>query len=123
MKTDIADKNDIEKVVLNFYECVNKDELISGFFVDVNWEQHLPVMYNFWSDTLFGGNSFRGNPMAKHINLNKRMQMEVVHFERWLLLFNQTVDKLFEGPNSEMIKQRALSIATIMRIKISGTTT
>ncbi|MEJ7676618.1 MAG: hypothetical protein WKG06_01825 [Segetibacter sp.] len=39
-------------------------------------------------------------------------------FERWLQLFNKTVDDLFEGEKAELAKQRALSIATVMQIKI-----
>ena len=34
-------------------------------------------------------------------------------------LFTTTVDELFAGSNAEQVKQRALSIATVMRIKIA----
>jgi hemoglobin len=121
MKNDITGRPDIEILVKTFYDKVNRDNLIADFFGGVNWEKHLPVMYNFWSDILFGETSFKGNPMLKHMALNSRMPMETVHFERWLTLFNQTVDELFEGQNAELIKQRALSIATVMRIKIAET--
>lgn len=120
MKKDITERTDIEVLVKSFYDSVNADDLIAHFFTGVNWEQHLPVMYNFWSDIMFGGNSFNGNPMAKHVALNMRMSMETHHFERWLLLFRNSVDKMFEGSNAEMIKQRASSIATVMRIKIAN---
>lgn len=119
MKIDIAGRKDIELLVNFFYDKVNTDELIGHFFAGVNWEEHMSVMYNFWSDILFGESSFNGNPMAKHIALNMRMPIETHHFERWLMLFTQTADQHFEGSNTELIKQRALSIATVMRIKIT----
>jgi len=40
------------------------------------------------------------------------------HFTRWNELFAQTVDELFEGTNAILAKQRALSISTVMQIKI-----
>ncbi len=43
------------------------------------------------------------------------------HFQRWILLFNETVDELFKGEKAELIKQRALSISTVMQIKILQT--
>jgi len=40
------------------------------------------------------------------------------HFQRWIHLFTETVDELFEGNTSELAKQRATSIATVMQIKM-----
>jgi hemoglobin len=34
-------------------------------------------------------------------------------------LFTATVDELFEGEKAELAKQRAISISTVMRIKIT----
>ena len=39
-------------------------------------------------------------------------------FKRWLTLFNQTVDDLFAGEKASGAKDRALSIATIIKLKI-----
>ena len=36
------------------------------------------------------------------------------HFDRWLQLFNQTIDELFEGQIAENARKRAASIARIM---------
>ncbi|OPZ14298.1 MAG: hypothetical protein BWZ05_02362 [Bacteroidetes bacterium ADurb.BinA245] len=45
--------------------------------------------------------------------------MNPEHFNRWIELFTKTVDDLFEGTNATTIKQRAMSIATVMQIKIA----
>ena len=37
---------------------------------------------------------------------------------RWLQLFTSTVDELFEGEKAELAKQRAMSIATVMQLKL-----
>ena len=89
----------------------------------VNWEKHLPVMYDFWENIIFLTNNYSGNPMMVHIHLNQLTSLAKVHFDRWLKLFNGTVDELFEGKKAILAKEKALSIANIMEIKISGTIT
>jgi hemoglobin len=41
------------------------------------------------------------------------------HFETWLRYFKETVDEYFEGEIAFIAKERATSIATVMKIKIS----
>ncbi len=123
MKKDIKTRADIELMVNSFYEKVKKDEVIGFFFtevVQVNWEKHLPVMYNFWESIVFHTGSYEGNPMHTHQQVNQKSPISMQHFQRWNLLFTQTVDELFEGDKVELIKQRAVSISTVMQIKIFG---
>lgn len=120
MKKDLQNREDIELLINTFYDKVKKDALISFFFTDVvpvNWEKHLPTMYNFWENIVFYTGGYEGNPMEKHQNLHKMHPMSKAHFQRWLELFTTTVDELFEGEKAELIKQRALSIATVMQIR------
>ena len=124
MKKDIEDRKDIELLINSFYDKVKQDAIIGSFFtevVQVNWEKHLPVMYNFWENIVFQTGSYNGNPMDKHLELNKKSLITMEHFQRWILLFNETVDELFKGEKAELIKQRALSISTVMQIKILQT--
>lgn len=121
MKSDINNRADIEILVNAFYDKVKTDTVIGYFFTDVaavNWDKHLPVMYNFWENIVFNTGTYGGNPMEKHIKLNKLSKLKMEHFQRWTNLFNSTVDSLYEGTNAELIKQRALSISTVMQIKI-----
>lgn len=119
-KKDIANKQDLEIIVNHFYEKVKQDELIGIMFEHVNWDTHLPLMYDFWDNVLFYTGNYTGNPMAKHMMANDRLQMTKNHFDRWLMLFDKTVDELFSGKNAALLKERARSIATIMQIKIFG---
>lgn len=121
MKKDIESKADIELLINSFYEKVKADETIGYIFNDVvkvNWEQHLPVMYDFWENTLFYTGKYNGNPMQIHQQLHKRIDFTTQHFQQWILLFQGTVDELFAGEKATLAKQRALSIATVMQIKI-----
>ena len=121
MKSDIRNKQDIIQLVNTFYDKVKQDSVISHFFTEVkqvDWDKHLPKMYNFWDNVVFYTNNYSGNPMQIHKNINDLHAFTGSDFKQWYTLFVATVDELFEGDNAELIKQRALSIATIMQIKI-----
>ena len=122
MKKDIEVRDDVIRLVNTFYEKVKPDETIGFFFnkvKQVDWEKHLPLMYDFWQNIIFHTGGYTGNPMRIHMNLHKQAPMKKEHFDRWLQLFTATVDELFEGEKAEQAKQRALSIATVMQINIA----
>lgn len=121
MKKDITNRKDIELLINRFYECVKEDPVIGYFFTDVvnvYWEKHLPVMYDFWENILFYSGTYNGNPMAIHKNLHKLSPLKKEHFDQWLQLFRNTAQRLYNGPNTDKIIQRAQSIATVMEMKI-----
>lgn len=120
MKTDIRHRKDIEKLVNTFYDKVKTDEVIGYLFTDVakvNWELHLPKMYDFWENILFFSANYEGNPMVKHKELHQKSTMTKTHFDHWNQLFIQTVDELFQGKKAEEIKNRAMNISAAMMYK------
>ena len=121
MKKDIESRDDIELLVKSFYEKVKIDPVIGNIFTDiarVNWEKHLPVMFDFWENTIFYTGSYSGNPMKSHQNLNRLFPLTKEHFSRWNQLFASTIDELFEGDKAVLAKQRAISISTVMQLKL-----
>lgn len=121
MKKDIATRQDIEQLVDAFYSKVKTDDMIGFIFSDiakVNWEKHMPIMYDFFENMLFYTGNYTGNPMELHKHVNRLFPLTDEHFSRWLSLFNTATDDLFAGDMAELVKQRAKSIATIMQIKI-----
>ncbi|SFP85417.1 group III truncated hemoglobin [Parafilimonas terrae] len=123
MKQDIKSRADVERMVNTFYDKVKQDDVIGFIFNDiakVNWEKHLPVMYDFWENIIFLTNKYVGNPMSVHIHLNEQVPFTKEHFQRWLLLFTGTVDELFEGKKADIVKEKAASIAAIMETKIAS---
>jgi hemoglobin len=116
-KHDIKTEADVKRMVDSFYDLVNKDELLSPVFnahANVNWETHLPIMYKFWGSILLGTASYQGQPFPKHVFLPVNKQ----HFDRWISLFIQNLDELFEGEVTETAKARALNIARIFQLKM-----
>lgn len=123
MKKDIRNRKDIENLVNAFYEKVKTDEIIGYLFTDiakVNWELHLPKMYDFWENVLFQSANYNGNPMVVHKNLHQKSTMNQAHFQQWRELFNQTVDSLFVGAKADEIKYRAMNISAVLMHKTLG---
>ncbi|AXG73025.1 group III truncated hemoglobin [Flavobacterium arcticum] len=118
---DIETRADIELFMREFYNRLLTDSAISYMFTDVakiNLEEHLPHLTDFWEQTLFHKGIYRKNVLQIHHELNDKETITDLHFEIWLSHFNNTADTLFSGTNAEKIKTRALSIASVMKIKI-----
>jgi hemoglobin len=121
MQKDISSREDLLLLVTRFYDKLLKDGSISYLFTDVakiNLEHHLPVLVDFWENILFDADTYRKNAMQPHMNLHAKSPLLPQHFETWLRYFAQTVDELFEGKKAFLAKEKAVSIATIMKIKI-----
>ncbi len=121
IKRDITSRACIKRLVDGFYERVQQDEMLGFIFTDVaqtDWAHHLPRMYDFWEAVRFRKGGFQGNPLAVHMALAQRTTMGRPQFERWLTLFQATVDELFEGPSAEHLKNIAADMATVIHRRI-----
>ena len=122
---DITTRADIELLVSTFYEVVLKDETLATYFVGINainFERHLPRMYDFWENVLLHTGSYTGNPIFAHKLIHIRQQLHAEEFGKWIRLFLQTVDVLFVGPRATELKVRARNIAFIMEATVIGNT-
>jgi len=121
-KKDIEDRQDIYVIVDDFYKKLLHDRELKHFFEKFNHEdalqKHLNILVDFWDNVLFYTGAYNKNAMLPHIELNKTKPFKKVHFERWLHLFHQSIDANFKGEIAEVAKNRAISIATVMKLKI-----
>jgi hemoglobin len=118
---DIQYQEDLYLLVDKFYKKLLSDKSISYIFTDVvkiKIEEHLPILVTFWSQAILGTGGYVKNLTQIHLDIDKKEPLSKELFDIWLTHFYTTVDELFEGENSEKIKTQALSIATIMQIKI-----
>ncbi len=116
-RRSIETSEDVKKMVDAFYARVREDNLIGPIFdeiVKVDWEAHLPRMYVFWETVAFNHRGYKGNPIARHRAVSRLTPLESEHFDRWLALFVETVDSLFEGRVASMVKRRARSISQVL---------
>jgi len=120
-KRDIENRADLERLLEVFYKKVFNDDLISHFFIEVvplDLETHIPVIADFWESVLLDGRGYRKNVMEVHLNISEKSRINKEHLDRWVKIFSETVDELFEGAKASLAKQRAASIATMMHLKI-----
>jgi hemoglobin len=118
MKQDIASRTDIETMVDEFYNLIQKDDLIGQIFNEIimdRWPEHLSKMYSFWETILLNNHTYNGAPFFPHA----RLPLEQQHFDRWLQLFHQTIDHHFEGPKASEAKERADKMALMFLSKIN----
>ncbi|MBC8884150.1 group III truncated hemoglobin [Flavobacterium piscinae] len=119
---DIQTQNDLYLIVDEFYKKLLSDERISYIFTDVvkiKIEEHLPILVTFWSQGILGTGGYTKNLTQIHLDINEKEYLSPELFTIWLSHFNNSVDENFKGQKAEQIKTQALSIATVMQIKIS----
>ena len=117
---DLENRTDIEKLLELFYSKALIDPLIGYFFTDViplDMKTHIPVIADFWETVLFGKAVYKGNVLDIHKHIHQLSAFTEAHFTRWVSIFKETVDQCYQGEKAELAKQRAESIATIMKLK------
>ncbi len=118
---DIQNRQDLELLMERFYKRLLSDDAINFIFTTVakiDLESHLPHIVDFWEQTLFNSGNYRKNVLQIHLDLNDKEKLTSNHFDVWLKHFYLTADEHFIGENTEKLKTRALSIATVMQIKM-----
>lgn len=116
-KKEILSLNEIKLLVNSFYDKVREDDLLKDIFNNViqdKWPIHIEKMYRFWQTVLLEEHTYSGSPFAPHANL----PVNKTHFNRWLTLFNATIDELFTGEKAVEAKWRANKMAEIFQLKI-----
>lgn len=114
----IGNRSDINILVNSFYSKVRVDELLGPIFnahiSDDKWPEHLDKLTDFWETNLFGVAKFKGNPTQKHINVDKNLNysIEQKHFGRWLQIWFETIDELYEGEYADKAKNSARKMST-----------
>ena len=121
---DIQTQDDLYKLVDEFYKKLFADERISYIFTEVipihlHLEEHLQVLVKFWSQAILGTGGYTNNLTQLHLDVNVKSQLTPELFTIWLHHFYASVDENFKGEKAEQIKTQALSIATILQIKIA----
>lgn len=116
-KEDIETLDDVKLLVDTFYSEVRVDDLIGPIFNRVigdNWPVHLNKMYGFWQSILLNEPVYNGRPFPPHAKLG----LEKKHFERWVGLFETTVNELYAGERATEAIKRAKLMGALFLSKI-----
>ncbi len=122
-KYNTINRESIRAMVESFYPTILADEITAPFFIakigsDINskeWQEHLELLTNFWAFTALGDLSYTGSPLAPHFSLEG---LDRKAFERWLSLFHEAIDRVYEAEVGEFFKQRSNNIARNFMINL-----
>lgn len=118
--TDITTKEQVDELVVRFYDRLLADEGIADHFRLLDLHEHLPRIAAFWNMVLFGDPDYRGDMMGTHKRHHQQRAMTEEHFRIWLGHFTAALDERYAGPNVQLMKERATLVAATLKVKISS---
>ena len=111
---DIRNREDIADLVTEFYTRGFADPVLGPIFIDIakmDLEAHMPIMCDFWETVLFQAGLYKRNAFDVHLDLHGKASLTPSLFQRWLDIWEGTVDDLFEGNKAIQAKIQAGRIA------------
>jgi hemoglobin len=114
---DITTETDVDFLVDQFYEKVNKNEILAPFFIHTNWEHHLPQTRAFWYFILLDKPGFKGNIFDAHT----KRHIKPLHFDIWVQLFCEAVNENFAGTIAEKAIAKAKELSMLFSWKLTQT--
>jgi hemoglobin len=122
---DLADRDDLIALLYDFYRRAFADDLIGPVFVDVahmDLEEHIPAIADFWCKTVLHEGTYKRNVLVPHRELQEKAHMGAAHFDRWLQIWQATVDDRHAGRNADLAKLQAARVAFSMCRTVTGET-
>lgn len=112
------DEDMIRTLVHRFYDRIRADETLGPVFSAriSDWEPHLARMCAFWSSVTLQSGRYGGRPMQAHAPL----PVSGAHFDRWLALFEATVDEVCPPAAAAEFKAKARMIAASLELGIAS---
>jgi hemoglobin len=120
---DLACRGDVEALLRRFYGQVLVDDILVEPFAEIRisgLESHLPLMCDIWETVLFRSGLYHGSAVRAHQPVHDRHALGASQFLRWLTLWSNTVDELYQGPIAEHAKIQAARIARAMHHRLTG---
>lgn len=120
---DLACRADLDALLAAFYGRAVVDPRLRPVFVDemqLDLAVHLPVIAAFWEQVLFRTGSYGGRTMEVHRRIHERIPLTEAHFDRWLELWQSSVDAMFAGPVAEQAKTHATRMASVFQRNLSA---
>ena len=116
-RPDVRDE-DLHALLVEFYDRVERDELLAPYFAVVDMRAHMPRIVDFWSTLLFHTGRYSGNAFRPHLEMPG---LTAEHFAHWLTVLESTVDDRVAGPAAEYMKALAHRIAYSMQLRLGIT--
>ena len=118
MKHDGITEAALHDLVEHFYARVRADPLIGPVFDEAidDWPDHLEKLQSFWSSVMLTSGRYKGRPLPAHLKHADRMDAGA--FQRWLSLWKQSSDILFDPKSAAALQEKAGRIAASLTLGI-----
>ena len=109
----------IGRLLALFYGRVRQDPDLGPVFAravsttDAEWTPHLARIAEFWWSVMLRIGKYHGDPFAAHMRLP---DLQPAMFDRWLSLFGESCNELFEPDVAEAFRERAERISRSLRL-------
>jgi hemoglobin len=112
------DEAALKHLVDTFYDRVRGDRLIGPVFNDAiaDWPEHLDKLHAFWSSVMLTSGRYKGQPLPAHVRHGARI--DGAAFERWLALWKQVSEELFDPAIAARFQEKAARIAESLQLGI-----
>ncbi|MFK7831385.1 MAG: group III truncated hemoglobin [Congregibacter sp.] len=117
-RPDLDNPTQIDAFVDRFYSRVLEDPLLAPVFLEraaIDLGEHLPRIKAYWRKMLLGDDVYHRHMMRKHRELDSREPFVQEHYERWLSLFEETLQNHHVGPLADRALALARRVAVNMR--------
>ncbi len=114
---DLDTRAQIHDLVIRFYREIAFDDLLAPVFgevAEVDWTVHIPRLIDYWCRVLLGHPGYDGYILAAHRHVHGIEPFEIELFDRWYILFAETVDAEWAGPNADTAKNHAARMANTL---------
>jgi hemoglobin len=121
---DLDSVGEVHQFVTRFYRQIAQDERFHRYFnviARVDWHAHTLQLTDFWAGVLFETEHDDADAVIEsHRWLHEQEPFDAELFERWLEIFDETLDGGWQGPLAERARHRARGMAWAMARRIAG---
>ncbi|AOV18278.1 hypothetical protein BJI67_15490 [Acidihalobacter aeolianus] len=112
---DRIGRENVERVIAEFYLLLRSDDLLSPFFVDLkNPAEHERRIVEYWWIAM-GGKPLGAPVETGMVSVHAGLGLTAAHFERWLELFRKTLDSSLDPPLAKAWMIMAGGVAARLR--------
>ncbi|MFN3256426.1 MAG: DUF1971 domain-containing protein [Ilumatobacter sp.] len=121
---DLDSTDQILEMVTRQYVDVVQDELLEPYFNFapgfIDWQGHIESVADYWCHVLLYAPGYQIDVIEAHRTLHDTDPFTPEVFDRWLDIFNNTIDDGWTGPHAEHAKKKATGMAWAMAQRFLG---
>ncbi len=121
---DLDTREEIFEMVTRQYVDVVQDEMLEPYFNFgpdfIDWKAHIATVTDYWCHVVLYAPDYEIDTIENHRPLHQHDPFTPELFDRWLQIFDDTVDGGWTGTHATIAKKRAAGMAWAMASRFLG---